>query len=83
MNNIPQNEKIKLEDLISIKRQLEKKQYKICNELNIIKKEIENIKQHIEHKCSHKWIIDPNYSPSPYEKPDRICTICDSIDYRW
>lgn len=44
------------------------------------KKKINNKK--IFDTCQHKWIKDNSFL-GPYEKPDLICNICGSIDYRW
>ena len=32
--------------------------------------------------CDHKWVKDNSFL-GPYEKPDLICNICGSIEYRW
>lgn len=62
---------------------------KLYEQLNILIKkekeiqiEIDNISKEIFKICDHNWVRDDS-SYGPYEKPDYICTICHSIDYRW
>ena len=47
-----------------------------------LEKKLENISNEILEICQHKWVIDDS-SFGPYEKPDYICHLCDSVKYRW
>ena len=73
-------------ELISDKN---KKKSELFLKINILKNqqrelelEIDNISKEILEICDHNWVRD-DCSYGPYEKPDYVCTICHSIDYRW
>ena len=82
-DNKTDNNKKTLEQLLNIRYDLNKNQRKLQQQLDIIEKEIKSNEADILKTCKHNWIHDPNYSPAPYERPDNVCTICHSIDYRW
>ena len=75
--------KVKLEKLMTTRDKLANEKNNLHQRLYMIQEEIKKNNEEIYVTCKHNWIRDPFYSPAPYEKPDDVCTICNSINYRW
>ena len=70
-----------LEDLLKEKKTLEEIQYNLSQKQKEINNKITNITKIIFNKCDHQWEVE-NVWVGPYDKPDLICKICNSIKYR-
>ena len=71
-----------LETLMQKRSDLNTKKYNLERELRKLEKEIKDNSALIMKTCVHNWVRDTAYY-GPYEKPDNICTICNSIHYRF
>lgn len=72
----------KLITLMKERSNLDEHLRKLESEIKNLKIDIEKNKNEILKTCDHKWEWD-GCTPGPYDKPDYICKICHSYDYRW
>lgn len=75
MSNSPETtENIKM--LLEMKHTTHKEMYDLENEIKILKNRIHLIENKLMNICVHKWEYDDCYGM--YDKPDKICKLCDS-----
>lgn len=61
--------------LLDLKKSAQTEIYQLENEIKKLKVKIDLIEEKLMSICSHKWQYD--YSHGIYEKPDKICELCD------
>ena len=71
-----------LSELMNKRVELNRRKYQLEMEIVQIESEIKKNQNEILHTCDHNWVRDSAYY-GPYDKPDDICTICGSINYRY
>ena len=72
----------KVELLIVTRTELENKKYQLERELKNMEKILDTNRDEILKTCIHKWNRSSVYT-GPYEKPDLICSKCQSVLSRW
>ena len=71
-----------LSQLLEKRESLFQHQIKLNQQLKMVEREIDQVKKDILKTCDHVWEREMVYC-GPYEKPDNICRLCNSIQYRF
>jgi hypothetical protein len=78
-NSFEVSENIK--KLLELKNSTYNEIYSQENEIKRLKKTLEQIEYKLMDICAHQWEYDSCYGM--YEKPDKVCKLCESRIYRF
>lgn len=62
--------------LLNLKRSMYQEIYSAEKQISRFKKSIDQIENILMDLCEHQWEYE--YCSGPYDKPDKICKLCDS-----